>query len=29
MRLLLFLAFLLVPVMEIWLLIQVGSVIGG
>ena len=29
MRLLLFLAFLLVPVLEIWLLIQVGSVIGG
>ncbi|WP_219463910.1 FxsA family protein [Nonomuraea rhizosphaerae] len=29
MRLLLFLAFLVVPVMEIWLLIQVGSVIGG
>ncbi|NUW32046.1 FxsA family protein [Nonomuraea sp. SMC257] len=29
MRLLLFLAFLVVPVLEIWLLIQVGSVIGG
>lgn len=29
MRLLLFLAFLAVPVLEIWLLIQVGSVIGG
>ncbi|GAA3675517.1 hypothetical protein GCM10022224_044660 [Nonomuraea antimicrobica] len=29
MRLLLFLAFLLVPVLEIWLLIQVGSVIGA
>ncbi|MFC4116064.1 FxsA family protein [Nonomuraea zeae] len=29
MRLLLFLAFLIVPVLEIWLLIQVGSVIGG
>ncbi|MEU4575563.1 FxsA family protein [Nonomuraea sp. ATR24] len=29
MRLVLFLAFLLVPVLEIWLLIQVGSVIGG
>ncbi len=29
MRLLLFLAFLLIPVLEIWLLIQVGSVIGG
>ncbi|MEU7893060.1 FxsA family protein [Nonomuraea sp. NPDC049152] len=28
-RLLLFLAFLVVPVLEIWLLIQVGSVIGG
>ncbi|NUS01424.1 MAG: FxsA family protein, partial [Nonomuraea sp.] len=27
MRLLLFLAFLVVPVLEIWLLIQVGSVI--
>ncbi|MEO3868172.1 FxsA family protein [Nonomuraea sp. B12E4] len=29
MRLLLFLAFLVVPVLEIWLLIQIGSVIGG
>ncbi|KAB8194573.1 FxsA family protein [Nonomuraea phyllanthi] len=29
MRLLLFLAFLAVPVLEIWLIIQVGSVIGG
>jgi UPF0716 protein FxsA len=29
MRLLLFLAILLVPVFEVWLLIQVGSVIGG
>ncbi|MGW3341763.1 FxsA family protein [Nonomuraea rubra] len=29
MRLLLFLAFLVVPVLEIWLLIQVGSVIGA
>lgn len=29
MRLLLFLAFLVVPVLEIWVLIQVGSVIGG
>ncbi|MGW0810377.1 FxsA family protein [Nonomuraea sp. NPDC002799] len=29
MRLLLFLAFLIIPVLEIWLLIQVGSVIGG
>ncbi|TMR89504.1 FxsA family protein [Nonomuraea basaltis] len=29
MRLLLFLAFLVVPILEIWLLIQVGSVIGG
>ncbi|GAA5058905.1 UPF0716 protein FxsA [Thermocatellispora tengchongensis] len=29
MRLLLFLAFLVVPVLEIWLLIQVGEVIGG
>jgi UPF0716 protein FxsA len=29
MRLLLFLAFLVVPVLEIWLLIQVGSAIGG
>ncbi|MFG3438764.1 FxsA family protein [Nonomuraea sp. NPDC047897] len=29
MRLLLFLAFLVVPVLEIWLLIQVGQVIGG
>jgi UPF0716 protein FxsA len=29
MRILLFLAFLVVPVLEIWLLIQVGSVIGG
>lgn len=29
MRLLLFLAFLVVPVLEIWLLIQVGTVIGG
>ncbi|MFI9556844.1 FxsA family protein [Nonomuraea endophytica] len=28
-RLLLFLAFLVVPVLEIWVLIQVGSVIGG
>ncbi|GGO78280.1 FxsA family protein [Nonomuraea cavernae] len=29
MRLLLFLAFLAIPVLEIWLLIQVGSAIGG
>ncbi|MFC4062207.1 FxsA family protein [Planomonospora corallina] len=29
MRLLLFLAFLVVPVLEIWVLIQVGEVIGG
>ncbi|MDA0638242.1 FxsA family protein [Nonomuraea sp. MCN248] len=29
MRLLLFLAFLVVPLLEVWLLIQVGSVIGG
>ncbi|MFI7612184.1 FxsA family protein [Nonomuraea terrae] len=29
MRLLLFLAFLVVPVLEVWLLIQIGSVIGG
>ena len=29
MRLLLFLAFLVIPVLEIWLLIQVGTVIGG
>ncbi|MEU8106820.1 FxsA family protein [Nonomuraea muscovyensis] len=29
MRLLLFLAFLVIPVLEIWLLIQVGQVIGG
>ncbi|WP_049576624.1 FxsA family protein [Nonomuraea sp. SBT364] len=29
MRLVLFLAFLLVPMLEIWLLIQVGAVIGG
>ncbi|WP_214323969.1 FxsA family protein [Nonomuraea sediminis] len=29
MRVLLFLAFLVVPVLEIWVLIQVGSVIGG
>ncbi|MFG1946457.1 FxsA family protein [Nonomuraea sp. NPDC048826] len=29
MRLLLFLAFLVVPLVEVWLLIQVGSVIGG
>ncbi|WP_084958370.1 FxsA family protein [Thermoactinospora rubra] len=29
MRLLLFLAFLVVPVLEIWLLIQVGQAIGG
>lgn len=29
MRLLLFLVFLVVPVLEVWLLIQVGSVIGG
>lgn len=29
MRILLFLAFLVVPVLEIWLLIQVGQVIGG
>lgn len=29
MRLLLFLAFLVIPILEIWLLIQVGQVIGG
>ncbi|MFI7442617.1 FxsA family protein [Nonomuraea indica] len=29
MRLLLFLAFLVIPVLEIWLLIQVGQAIGG
>ncbi|MEV4836845.1 FxsA family protein [Nonomuraea sp. NPDC049486] len=29
MRLLLFLAFLAIPILEVWLLIQVGSVIGG
>ncbi|GIH76851.1 FxsA family protein [Planobispora longispora] len=29
MRLLLFLAFLVVPILEIWVLIQVGQVIGG